>query len=163
KERFIKEYELTPYDAGVLTQFKDVSIFFEDTVKHINDQNSVSNWIMGDVLRSLNQVNLEIDSLTFTSKNLAELLLLVKEEKIKTDVDPNTIVEEKGLVQISDENEVKNIVTEVLDEKQKSIIDIKNGKDRAIGYLVGQVMKVTKGQANPQMVNKMIMEMIEDR
>jgi len=176
KERFIKEYELTPYDAGVLTQFKDVSIFFEDTVKHINDSNLVSNWIMGDVLRRLNQENLEIDSLKFTSKNLADLLLLVKEEKInnntgkkvlremfETGVDPNTIVEEKGLVQISDENELENIVTEVLDENQQSIIDIKNGKDRAIGYLVGQVMKVTKGQANPQMVNKMIMEMIEDR
>lgn len=176
KERFIKEYELTPYDAGVLTQFKDVSIFFEDTVKHINDSNLVSNWIMGDVLRRLNQENLEIDSLKFTSKNLADLLLLVKEEKInnntgkkvlremfETGVDPNTIVKEKGLVQISDENELENIVTEVLDENQQSIIDIKNGKDRAIGYLVGQVMKVTKGQANPQMVNKMIMEMIEDR
>ncbi|HLR21071.1 MAG TPA: Asp-tRNA(Asn)/Glu-tRNA(Gln) amidotransferase subunit GatB [Tissierellaceae bacterium] len=176
KERFIKEYELTPYDAGVLTQFKDVSIFFEDTVKHINDSNLVSNWIMGDVLRRLNQENLEIDSLKFTSKNLADLLLLVKEEKInnntgkkvlremfETGVDPNTIVKEKGLVQISDENELENIVTEVLDENQQSIIDIKNGKDRAIGYLVGQVMKATKGQANPQMVNKMIMEMIEDR
>lgn len=176
KERFIREYNLRPYDAGVLTQSKDISIFFEETLEYINDPDLVSNWVMGDVLRRLNEENLEIDSLKFNPKNLADLLLLVKDEKINNNTgkkvlremfeagkDPKTIVEERGLVQISDEDELEAIVSKVLDENEQSIIDIKNGKDRAIGYLVGQVMKATKGQANPPLVNKMIVEMIEER
>lgn len=176
RERFIREYKLSSYDAGVLTQSKDIALFYEETVKHINDSNLVSNWIMGDVLRRLNEEDLEIDSLKFTPKQLADLLSLVVEGKInnnigkkvlkdmfETGADPDIIVKEKGLIQISDEGELESVITEILNENQQSIIDFKNGKDRAIGYLMGQIMKATKGKANPQLVNKMLMEMIKNR
>lgn len=176
KERFIKEYELSPYDAGVLTASRDLALFFEETVKHNKDIQLVSNWIMGDVLRRLNEEEMEIQDAPITSESLSNLINLVKAGKINnntgkkvlremfdTGKDPNTIVKEKGLIQISDEGELKEIVEKVLDDNEQSIIDYKNGKDRAIGFLVGQVMKASRGKANPQMVNKMIVDLIKTR
>lgn len=176
KQRFIREYGLTEYDAEVLTQSRDIALFYEDTVKHIDDPKLVSNWIMGDVLRRLNDEDLEVDSLKFDSKALADLIKLVKDEKInnntgkkvlrdmfETGKDPNSIVKEKGLIQISDQGELSSIVDKVLDDNQQSIEDYKNGKDRAIGYLMGQIMKATRGKANPQLVNKMLVEKLESR
>lgn len=175
-ERFIKEYGLKEYDAGVLTQSRDLASFFEETIKNINEPNLVSNWIMGDVLRRLNDEELEIDSLKFSSKDLADLIGLVKEGKInnntgkkvlrdmfETGQDPNTIVKEKGLIQISDEGQLEEVIGQVLDSNEQSIIDFKNGKDRAVGFLMGQIMKATKGKANPQLVNKMLMEKLQER
>lgn len=168
KERFMDQYELSSYDAGVLTASKDLAIFFEETVKNINDPKLVSNWIMGDVLRRLKEEDLEIDSLKFDAKALADLISLVKDGKINNNTgknvlrdmfesgkDPNTIVKEKGLIQISDEGELEDMVNSVLDENEQSIIDFKNGKDRAIGFLVGQIMKKSRGKANPQMVGRL--------
>lgn len=176
KERFINEYKLSPYDAGVLTASRDLALFFEETIKHNNDINLVSNWIMGDVLRRLNEEEIEIQDSSIKSKDLSDLINLVKSGKINNNTgkkvlremfdsgkDPNTIVKEKGLIQISDEGALKEIVSKVLDENEQSIIDYKNGKDRAIGFLVGQVMKASRGKANPQMVNKMIVDLIEER
>lgn len=176
RERFIGEYELSQYDAEVLTQSADIANFFEETVKNIDDAKLVSNWIMGDVLRRLKEEDLEIDSLRFDAKALADLILLVKEGKInnntgkkvlrdmfETGKDPNKIVSEQGLIQINNENELEGIIDSVLDENEQSIIDFKNGKDRAVGFLVGQIMKKTKGKANPQLVNKMLMEKLQKR
>lgn len=176
KERFIKEYELSDYDAGVLTASKELAYFFEETIKHINDTKLVSNWIMGDVLRRLKDEEVEIQDTSLTPKALAELISIVKEGKINnntgkkvlkevfdTGKDPQTIVKEQGLIQISDEGALKEIVSKILDENEQSIIDYKNGKDRAIGFLVGQIMKASKGKANPQMVNKMLIDMINER
>lgn len=176
KERFINQYDLSSYDAGVLTQSRELATFFEETVNNINDSKLVSNWIMGDVLRRLNEDESEIDSLKFDAKALADLITLVKEGKInnntgkkvlremfETGKDPNIIVKEKGLIQISDESELEGIVDNVLDENEQSIIDYKNGKDRAIGFLVGQIMKKTRGKANPQLANKLLLEKIKER
>ncbi len=176
KERFIKEYELSDYDAGVLTASKELASFFEETIKHINDTKLVSNWIMGDVLRRLKDEEVEIQDTSLTPKALAELISIVKDGKINnntgkkvlkevfdTGKDPQTIVKEQGLIQISDEGALKEIVSKILDENDQSIIDYKNGKDRAIGFLVGQIMKASKGKANPQMVNKMLIDMINER
>lgn len=176
KERFIKEYNLPEYDAGVLTASKELAFFFEETIKYINDPNLVSNWIMGDVLRRLKDEELEIQETCLTPKALAQLISIVKDGKINnntgkkvlkevfdTGKDPESIVKEQGLVQISDEGALKEIVAKVLDENQQSIIDYKNGKDRAIGFLVGQIMKASKGKANPQIVNKMLIDMINER
>ncbi len=176
KERFIKEYELSPYDAGVLTASRDLALFFEETIKHNNDIKLVSNWIMGDVLRRLNEEEIEIQDSSIAAKSLSDLLNLVKSNKINNNTgkkvlremfdsgkDPNTIVKEKGLIQISDEGALKEMVGKVLDDNEQSIIDYKEGKDRAIGFLVGQVMKASRGKANPQMVNKMIIELIKER
>lgn len=176
KLRFIEEYDLSIYDAGVLTQSQALSDFFEETVKYIHDSKLVSNWVMGDVLRRLNDEEIEIDGSKLTPKALADLLQLVKDDKInnnagkkvlreifETGKDPKTIVKEKGLIQISDEGELEGIIEKVLDENEQSIIDYKNGKDRAVGFLVGQAMKASKGKANPQMVNKMIVEKLNER
>ncbi len=176
KDRFISEYDLSSYDAGVLTSSKDISIFFEDTLKYIDDTKLVSNWIMGDVLRRLNEEDASISDLKFTSKDLADLLNIVKSGKInnntgkkvlrdmfETGQKPNNIVKEKGLIQISDESELENMVDDILNKNEQSIIDYKNGKDRAVGFLVGQVMKETRGKANPQIVNKILIEKLKKR
>ncbi|OLS03126.1 Asp-tRNA(Asn)/Glu-tRNA(Gln) amidotransferase subunit GatB [Tissierella creatinophila] len=176
RDRFIKEYKLSPYDAEVLTSSKEVSIFFEETLQYIDDIKLVSNWIMGDVLRRLNEEDASVADLKFTSKDLADLLNIVKSGKInnntgkkvlrdmfETGKKPETIVKEKGLIQISDEGELENIVEEILDKNEQSIIDFKNGKDRAVGFLVGQIMKATRGKANPQIVNKILVEKLNKR
>ncbi len=176
RERFIKEYDLSSYDAEVLTSSKDISIFFEETLKYMEDPKLVSNWIMGDVLRRLNEEDGSIESLKFTAKDLGELLDIVKSGKInnntgkkvlrdmfETGKKPGKIVEEKGLIQISDEGELESMIEEVLDKNQQSITDYKNGKDRAVGFLVGQIMKASRGKANPQLVNKMLVEKLNER
>lgn len=176
KERFIKQYNLDDYDAGVLTASRDLALFFEETLKEIDDSRLVSNWIMGDVLRRLNDDEVEIQDTSLTPKSLASLISLVKDGKINnntgkkvlnevfdTGKDPETIVKEKGLIQISDEGALKEIIENILNQNEQSIIDYKNGKDRALGFLVGQIMKASRGKANPQIVNKMLLEMINER
>ncbi len=176
KERFIKEYDLPEYDAGVLTQSKEIAQFYEETNRYAKDPKQVSNWIMGDVLRRLNDEELEVEDLKFKPKDLADLIGFINNGKIsnnmgkkvlrdmfETGEKPEEIIKKKGLIQISDEGELKGIVEKVLGENQQSIIDYKNGKDRALGFLIGQVMKATRGKANPQMVNEMVKEMIERR
>ena len=175
KMRLIKEYNIPEYDAGVLIQSKELADFFEETVKYFKDANEVSNWIMGDVLRRLNDSGLEIEDLKFGPKDLADLIELVNADKISNNIgkkvlrdmfetgkSPDKIVKEKGLIQISDEGELTGIVDKVLSENEQSIIDYRNGKDRALGFLVGQVMKATRGKANPQMVNQIIREKLEE-
>ena len=176
KERFIKEYDLSPYDAGVLTASKDLAFFFEETIKHNKDVKLVSNWIMGDVLRRLNEEEIEIQDSAIKAKSLSDLIDLVKSNKINNNTgkkvlkemfdsgkDPKTIVKERGLIQISDQGELKEIVEKELDDNEQSILDYKDGKDRALGFLVGQAMKASRGKANPQMVNKMIVDLIKER
>lgn len=176
RDRFIKEYKLSNYDASVLTQSRELALFFEETMEHIADSRLVSNWIMGDVLRRLNDEDLEIEELKFTSKDLSNLLLLVKDGKINnntgkkvlremfdTGKNPETIVKERGLIQISDESELMKLIEKTLDENEQSIIDYKAGRDRALGFLVGQIMKATRGKANPQVVNKLLLEELNKR
>lgn len=174
KQRFIEEYDIPEYDAGVLTQSKELADFYEETVKYTDDPKQVSNWIMGDVLRRINDEELQIEDLKFKPKDLAQLLELINQGKISNNIgkkvlrtmfetgdSPEKIVKDEGLIQISDEGELKKIIEKILSENEQSIIDYRNGKDRALGYLVGQVMKTTRGKANPQMVNQMIRDMIE--
>lgn len=176
KERFIKEYGLPEYDAGVLTQSKELAQFYEETNKYAKDPKQVSNWVMGDVLRRLNDEEMEIVDLKFQPKDLADLLEFINAGKISNNIGkkvlremfeigekPEAIIKKKGLIQISDEGELEGIIEKVLDENQQSVIDYKNGKDRALGFIIGQVMKATKGKANPQLVNKMVRERIEKR
>ncbi len=131
---------------------------------------------MGDVLRRLKEEEQEIEDIKFTSKDLGDLIILVKDGKINNNTGkkvlremfdsgkkPDTIVKENGLIQISDEGAIKTIIEEVLNKNEQSIIDYKNGKDRAIGFLVGQIMKASKGKANPQVVNNLLMEEIQKR
>jgi aspartyl-tRNA(Asn)/glutamyl-tRNA(Gln) amidotransferase subunit B len=173
KNRYISELGLPAYDADVLTASKRVADFFEATVASGADPKAASNWIMGEVLGYLNQNNLEISELKIQPAQLGAMIKMIEEGKISSKIakdvckemletgkDPEKIVEEKGLVQISDEGELAKIVEEVIAANPKSVEDYKAGKDRALGALVGQVMKATKGKANPGVVNKLILERI---
>ena len=173
KERYINEYGLPEYDAEILTSSKKTASFFEKTNSICNNPKSVSNWLMGDFARLLNEKEIEIDESNVTEENLASLIMLIAkgtisskiakqifEEMFETGENAEDIVNKKGLVQISDEGAIKEICQRIVDANPQSIADYKAGKDRAIGFLVGQIMKETKGKANPQIVNKLLLEII---
>ena len=175
KERFVDKYGLPEYDARVLTENRALADLFEEGVRAFNDPKAVSNWIMGDFLRLVNETETTITASKITGPNLGKMLQLVDdgtisgkiaktvfEEMFNTGKDPETIVTEKGLKQISDAAQLTVIVGEVIAANPEPVADIKNGKDRAIGFLVGQVMKATKGKANPQLVNKLIRGKIKE-
>ena len=175
-DRFIRDYDLPKYDAEVLTQERDLAVFFEETAKLSKDPKLVSNWIMGDVLRRIKDEGVELEDLKFGSKDLADLISFIEDGKINNNTGkkvfremfeegskPKDIIERDGLVQISDEGEIIKIVNEVLDSNPQSIEDFKAGKDRALGFLVGQVMKLSRGKANPQLANELIREELNKR
>lgn len=176
KQRYIEELGLPAYDAMVLTLTKEMSDFFEETIQAGADAKQASNWLMGEVSAYLNAEQKELADIALTPKSLASLVKLIEKGTISSKIakkvfkdlvkkggDPEEIVKEKGLVQISDKSELLKYVTEVLDNNQQSIDDFKNGKDRALGFLVGQVMKATRGKANPPMVNKLLIEEMKKR
>ncbi|GIP35454.1 Asp-tRNA(Asn)/Glu-tRNA(Gln) amidotransferase subunit GatB [Paenibacillus sp. J2TS4] len=174
KARYSSEYGLPSYDAGVLTSSKELADFFEESLGYTKDAKAVSNWMMGELLGYLNANGLELSDVKITGKGLGEMIGLIEKgtisskiaktvfkEMVETGKAPGQIVEEKGLVQISDEGAIKAIVDKVVDSNPQSVADFKAGKDRAVGFLVGQVMKETKGKANPGLVNKLIMERLQ--
>jgi len=165
------EYKLPAHDAGVLTSSKAIGDFFEECMGTYNDAKKVCNWIMGELSMHLNAADLEIDECAVTPKHLVQLLKLmddgtisgkiaksVFEEMFETGKLPKIIVEEKGLTQISDEEDIAKIVDLVLEENPSAVDDYKAGKDKAMGFMVGQVMRLTKGRANPGLVNKLLRE-----
>ncbi|MCZ8515161.1 Asp-tRNA(Asn)/Glu-tRNA(Gln) amidotransferase subunit GatB [Paenibacillus filicis] len=171
KQRYVTEYSLPSYDAEVITSSIKVADFFEESLKYTSDAKAVSNWIMGDLLGYLNANNLELSEVKVTGKGLGEMIGLMEKGTISSKIaktvfksmletgkDPQTIVEEQGLVQISDEGAIKAVVDQVVTNSPQSVADFKAGKDKAVGFLVGQVMKETKGKANPGLVNKLILE-----
>ena len=171
KKRYVDELGLPEYDATVLTLTKEMADFFEETMKFYSDAKNISNWMMGDLSRLLNANQLDIVKCPIQPKQLASLLTLIDngtisgkiaksilEDMIQSGKDPDVIVKEKGLVQISDESAINQIIIDILSENPKSVEDYKNGKTKAMGFLVGQVMKKTKGKANPKLVNKLLIE-----
>ncbi|HDR6257938.1 TPA: Asp-tRNA(Asn)/Glu-tRNA(Gln) amidotransferase subunit GatB [Bacillus cereus] len=176
KARYVAELGLPAYDAHVLTLTKEMSDFFEATVADGADAKLTSNWLMGEVLAYLNKQQKELKDVALTPVGLSKMVQLIEKGTISSKIakkvfneliekggDPEEIVKAKGLVQISDEGTLRKVVTEILDNNEQSIEDFKNGKDRAIGFLVGQIMKATKGQANPPLVNKILLEEINKR
>ncbi|MBM7601113.1 aspartyl-tRNA(Asn)/glutamyl-tRNA(Gln) amidotransferase subunit B [Virgibacillus halotolerans] len=176
KKRYIEELGLPAYDAGVITNSKQMADFFEGTVDHGADLKQVSNWLMGEVSAYLNKHLKELDDLAITPEALAKMINLIADGTISSKIakkvfaelvenggDPEQIVKDKGLVQISDEGQLQEIISKILDENEQSVTDYKGGKGRALGFLVGQVMKATKGQANPPMVNKILLEEMDKR
>src|SRR5699024_3121693 len=150
--------------------------FFEKAIQHDVDEKQVINWLMGEVSAYMNKHLKELKELSITPEALAKMIQLIKEGTISSKIakkvfaelvenggDPETIVKEKGLVQISDEGQLREIITGVLDVNEQSVADYKDGKKKALGFLVGQVMKETKGQANPPMVNKLLAEELDKR
>ena len=171
RKRYIEKYELTEKAANFVTSSKYYSNLFEDAIKVCNNPKTVGNLIMSDVVRILNEREEEPEDLKFGGDELGELVTLIDkgtissaiakkvlEELFKEVKMPSKIIEEKGWVQISDEGAIKKVVMKVLENNPQSIADYKAGKDRALGFLVGQAMKETRGKGNPQMLNKMFLE-----
>lgn len=176
RERYINELELPEYDAMVLTQTKEMSDFFDATIANGADAKLASNWLMGEVSAYLNSEKLTLDQVKLTPENLAGMIQLIVDgtisskiakkvfqELIKNGGDPKVIVKEKGLIQLSDPAQLLPMINEVLDNNAQSVEDFKNGKDRAVGFLVGQIMKATKGQANPGVVNQLLQQELAKR
>ena len=171
KERYINEYNLSEKDAKLLTSSKYLSDLFEGAVKVCNNPKAVNNWIISDISRILNETETEPISIPFDSNQLGKLVILIDKGTISSSIgkkvlvelfenprDPEDIIKEKGWIQISDEGAIKEVVMKILEANPQSIADYKAGKDKALGFLVGQAMKETKGKANPQMLNKMFLE-----
>ncbi|GAA0362016.1 Asp-tRNA(Asn)/Glu-tRNA(Gln) amidotransferase subunit GatB [Bacillus horti] len=176
KARYMEQFGLSSYDAGVLTASKKLADFYDRTTEYCKDAKLVANWVMGEVSAYLNANDKELDQVALTPEALGKLVSLIEQGTISGKIaktvfkdlmeqggDPEQIVKDKGLVQISDEGELAKIVNEILDSNQASIDDFKAGKEKAIGFLVGQVMKATKGKANPPLVNKLLLSEIQKR
>jgi len=176
QRRYQEELGLPAYDAHVLTLTKEMSDMFEKTVSLGADAKLASNYLMVDVNAYLNKVQKELSETALTAEGLAGMIKLISDGTISSKIakkvfaeliehggNAEKIVKEKGLVQVSDSGQLLAWVNEALDNNPKSIEDYKNGRDRAIGFLVGQIMKASKGQANPQMINKMLLEEIAKR
>ena len=171
--RFLKEYMIPEYDAEILSSEIELADYYEKVVLISKDAKLSSNWMMTEVLRILKEKNISITDFSIVPENLGKLILLIKNNTISSKIakdifevlltenkDPELIVKEKGLVQITDNNEIEQIVDKVISENSQSVEDYKAGKDRAIGFLVGQAMKLSKGKANPKIVTDMILSKI---
>lgn len=175
RERYTKEYELPAYDAMILTQTKAMSDFFETTVSEGADPKQASNWLMGEVSAYLNKQQVELSDTQLTPKDLSQMIQLIEDGTISSKIakklfsilvekggDASLIVEEQGMAQLSDPAKLQPIIDEVVANNPESVEDFKNGKDRALGYFVGQIMKQTRGQANPQVVNQLLKDTLDN-
>ncbi len=171
KQRYLEQYNLSEKDANIITGSKYLSNLFEGAIKVCNNPKAVNNWIISDISRILNETEMEPIEIPFDAEQLGKLITLIDKGTISSSIakkvleelfenpkDPEEIVKEKGWIQISDEGAIKEVVLKVLENNPQSVADYKAGKEKAIGFLVGQAMKETKGKANPQMLNKMFKE-----
>jgi aspartyl-tRNA(Asn)/glutamyl-tRNA(Gln) amidotransferase subunit B len=169
KQRFITDYGLPSYDAQILTSDRNLAEYFEACVRDFNQPKAVSNWIMGSLLGLLNAEGKSIDQAPVSASNLVELLKLVDDGTISGKIAKNVfdemaksgksarqIVEEQGLVQISDSSAIDDIVSQILAANQKEVQAYKSGKTKLLGFFVGQVMRATQGKANPKLVNEIL-------
>jgi aspartyl-tRNA(Asn)/glutamyl-tRNA(Gln) amidotransferase subunit B len=171
--RFVKVYKLSEYDAGVLTSQIDIAEYFERCVRIKPDAKKVANWITGDIMSRMNDLGKTIIELKLSAEDLVSILDMIDDgtingkiaksvlaESIETGMPPRDIVAKKGMSQISDSGQLEDAVKAVLDKNAKSVADYKSGKRNAFTFLVGQVMKETKGKANPAMVNSILRKML---
>ena len=171
KERYLEEYGLSEKDANIITASKYLSDLFEGAIKVCHNPKAVNNWIISDISRILNETEMEPIEIPFDSNQLGKLIILIDKGTISSSIakkvlvemfehprDPEDIIDEKGWVQISDEGAIKEVVLKVLEANPQSVADYKGGKDKALGFLVGQAMKETRGKANPKMLNEMFLE-----
>lgn len=171
KERFIKDYNLSPYDASVLTLSKANASFYEAVVNDKNDPKLCANWVTGELFGALNKAGLDIDESPISPEQLGELVAMITgdiisgkiaktvfEEMFETSKNPKEIVEEKGLVQITDKSAIEAIVDKIITNNADNVEKYRSGNDRVFGFFVGQVMKETGGKANPKIVNEILKE-----
>jgi len=168
-QRFVSEFALSEYDAGVLTASKSVADYFESCVKLFNEPKTVSNWVMGELTRELNNSGTDASDSPVSPERLVDLLRMVDKGTISLKVareifpevyssgkTPEQIVQEKGLIQVSDEGALDTIIDEVLANNPTQVAQFKEGKQQVLGFLVGQVMKASSGKANPGKVNELL-------
>lgn len=171
--RYKKEFDIPEYDIGIITDSKHLADLFEETVAICGQPKKVSNWLMGETLRLLKEKGMDAEDICFSPQNLAKLIGLVDNKAINStvakevfevlfdkDIDPETYVEEKGLKTVNDEGALRRTVEEVIATNPQSVEDYRNGKEKAIGFLVGQTMKMMKGKADPSMVNQILKELL---
>ena len=171
--RYKKEYDIPDYDAKIITSSKHMADIFEATTKLCGKPKKVSNWLMVEAMRLMKEHEMDPEELRFSPVNLAKLIELVEsgtsngsvakevfEIVFDKDIDPEQYVEEKGLKSVNDEGELRDAVQRVIEENPQSVEDYHGGKEKALGFLVGQTMKATKGKANPGMVNKLLKELL---
>ena len=174
EKRFVGEYKLNEKEAATLAGEPELAEYYETMVKESGEPKLSANWMLTEVLRVLKEKNIGIEKFSVSSGNIAKLITLIKTNVISSkiakevfelllseDKDPEIIVKEKGLIQITDNSEIEKIVEQVLEENQQSVEDYKAGKSNALKYLVGQAMRLSKGKANPQMINELILKKLD--
>ena len=175
EKRFIKEYKLSAYDANVLSVDPNLSNFFEEVVVRSRNPKLAANWIMGELSAFLNKENLSILETKVDSINLGNLLSRIEDSTISGKIakeifeemwnskkSPDEIIEEKGLKQVTDSSEIKKVINQVLDQNPSQLEQYKSGKEKLFGFFVGQVMKASRGKANPEQVNKLLEERLKE-
>jgi len=175
RERFVRDYQIPPYDAGVLTSSRALADYFEEVARLSGKPKIASNWVMGDVLRFLNEDKRDIKECPILPRSLAEMILIIEAGTIsgkmakdiivdmyRTGKPPRTIIEEKGMVQITDEAALEKTIAGVIAANPTQIEQYRAGKEKLFGYFVGQVMKATEGKANPQLINELLKKMLKD-
>ena len=175
EKRFIKEYKLSDYDANVLSVDPNLSNFFEEVVVRSRNPKLAANWIMGELSAFLNKENLSILETKVDSINLGNLLSRIEDSTISGKIakeifeemwnskkSPDEIIEEKGLKQVTDSSEIKKVINQVLEQNQSQLEQYKSGKEKLFGFFVGQVMKASRGKANPEQVNKLLEERLKE-
>lgn len=171
--RYKEEFDIPEYDIGIITDSKHMADLFEETTAICKQPKKVSNWLMGETLRLLKEKSMDPEDIVFSPENLAKLIALVDSKAINSSVakevfevmfdkniDPEKYVEEKGLKTVNDEGALRKTIEDVIAANPQSVNDYHNGKDKAIGFLVGQTMKAMKGKADPGMVNKILKELL---
>ncbi|RDU23746.1 Asp-tRNA(Asn)/Glu-tRNA(Gln) amidotransferase subunit GatB [Anaerosacchariphilus polymeriproducens] len=172
-KRYKEEYDIPEYDAQIITGSKKLADLFEKTSAICQKPKKVSNWLMVETMRLLKENDMEPEDISFAPENLAKLIELAEsgtinstvakevfEEIFRNNIDPNQYVEEKGLKTVNDEGELRSTIEKIIAENPQSVEDYKNGKEKAIGFLVGQTMKAMKGKANPGLVNQILKELL---
>lgn len=175
RERFVRDYQIPPYDAGVLTSSRALADYFEEVARLSGKPKIASNWVMGDILRFLNEDKRDIKECPILPRSLAEMILIIEAgtisgkmakdiivEMYRTGKPPKTIIEEKGMVQITDEAALEKTIAGVIAANPTQIEQYRAGKEKLFGYFVGQVMKATEGKANPQLINELLKKMLKD-
>ena len=173
QERYISEYGIPKGDADIITDSKKMADIFEEASALCNSPKKIANWLIGDTIRLLKEHDMDPDDIKFSPENLAKLVKLTEEgtinssvatevfEKVFADnIDPEGYVKEKGLAQVNDESALRDTVQKVIDENPQSVEDYRGGKEKALGFLVGQTMKAMGGKANPGLVNKLLKELL---
>jgi aspartyl-tRNA(Asn)/glutamyl-tRNA(Gln) amidotransferase subunit B len=176
KERFVRQYDLSDYDAGILISSKHEADYFEESLKILNEPKLIANWITGPLTAILNERKEDFSNILLEPCDFAEMVKLVSNNRINSNtakeevlpeiingkINPASIVEKKDIAQVSNKDELDSIINKIIKGNPKPVDDFKQGKKQAIGFLVGQVMKETKGKANPELVNEILRSKIEE-